>query len=388
MTEKTKPAEARVLPKALVGLLQILVLSLLLIGCGGPGQPMPPDMTGIWQGTLDWPDIGEVEMFLDLQQQPEGELAGTARFLTEGDSPEEIGSVPVSQGSVDGEGSFQVVGEIEGETVNVSGEAGGDSMEGTFDIGGPSLDYQATRITEEEYQAYLDERGQDYEADQDREETERDEQLGAMDRYDELAAEAGGLGFDVEQRLRLLVNAPQGSPQEQLQEALGPEDPGGDLYACSLGGASCEVADLEQRLEGDTEDVAEDDGSGMGACEIVDFEYYEEYEGFGDEGGAEYVQVRDDLAGDAEGLGDQARKALEATQQATAAREDYEEAGGNPSPLDYSVEDMQQMVADAEAAEQSVAAAIEEVDARYAEYESRAAQVIDAGLALRGQAGC
>ncbi len=37
---------------------------------------------------------------------------------------------------------------------------------------------------------------------------------------------------------------------------------------CSMGGSSCEVADLEQRLESDAEDLAED------SCDTVDLSYY------------------------------------------------------------------------------------------------------------------
>ena len=106
MIKKTKPAGARVLPKPLAGLL--LMLALVAGGCGsaGPGQPMPPDMTGIWKGALDWPDVGQIDMMLDLKQQPEGGLSGTIRFLEEGASPEDINSVPVSRGSVDGQGEL------------------------------------------------------------------------------------------------------------------------------------------------------------------------------------------------------------------------------------------------------------------------------------------
>lgn len=388
MVRTFKPRHARRVSIAMTGLLWIL-LAAILGGCGGP-----PNMTGLWQGSMQIPDVGDAQLTLDLQQGDEGSITGTMRFLEEGESPDEVTSVPLSHGGVNDEGSFQVVGEggsdLDSVTVNVTGEVSGDSMDARFDMGGPTLSYDAERITEEEYRARLEERRQAYEAEQEEQRQAMEEQNLEAAHYEEAAKAAGDRAQGIEARLQVIDGAYGDGPSEQLQDALGPRDPGGDLYACSAGGgASCEVAELEERVAGDREDVTEAAGDDYApdVCSTVDFSYYEEYD-LASAGGAEYVRVQGDLLAASEGLAEDANAAVEKAREAEAARADYEAAGGSPAAPTYTVADVEAMADDAEESERTTEAALAAAGERYAGYERRAGEVVEQGLALREQAGC
>lgn len=387
MVRTFKPRHARRVSIAMTGLLWIL-LAAILGGCGGP-----PNITGLWQGSMQIPDVGDAQLTLDLQQGDEGSITGTMRFLEAGESPDEVTSVPLSHGGVNDEGSFQVVGEggsdLDSVTVNVTGEVSGDSMDARFDMGGPTLSYDAERISEEEYRARLEERRQAYEAEQEEQRQAVEEQNLEAARYEEAAKVAGDRAQGIEARLQVIDGAYGDGSLEQLGDALGPQSPDGDLYACSQGGVSCEVADLGERLQNDREDVEEAAGDDYApdVCSTVDFSFYEDYR-LADTAGAEYGRVSGELRTASDGLAEDAEAALQSAREAEAARADYEAAGGSPAAPTYSVADLEATAADAEEAERTTEAALAAAGERYAGYERRAGEIVEQGLALREQAGC
>lgn len=391
MIDTTKLTGARVFSKALARLLPVLAMIAVLGGCGALSGP--PDAAGVWEGEVVFPSEGTLMLALDLQQSESGGLSGTMRYLEKGASPDEVRSMPVSGGSVNEAGEVQVVaqesGGLDTTTLNVSGAVEGDVMDARFDAGGPTLPYRAERIGEAEYQARMEERRQAYERQVADEEEALDQQNEVRDRYNELAEEAGDQASGIERRLVVIAGGYDDGPAGQLGDALGPEDPGADLYACSQGGVSCEVAELEERLENDTQDVAEAEGDDYApsACDTVDFDYYTNYD-FSEESGAEYAQTRDDLRAASDGLEEDAEAALGSARRAEAAADDLEDAGGGSSSLTYSSDEVETMSSEAGEAERTTEDALAAADERYAGYEERADAVVREGLALRDQAGC
>lgn len=369
--------DAEVVPKTIAGVVLLLVVA--LGGCGGP-----PDISGIWEGTIEVPDEGAQVLTLDLEQGEEGRLFGTMRVLAEGAAPEEATSLPLDRGSVNEDGRFQVV--VQGTSdfttveVDVSGEVSGDSMDAEFSLGGVSLPYRAERISEEEAFRRNAERDREARlAEADEEERER-----LASRYGELESDVGGLAYEVDQHLVVLKDAEGRGPEEQLLYALGPADP----WDCEHTSVSCSLTSFAQRAESDRQDFEDPVGLSDPCDTTTESSYYQDYDLSAESTTGEYRELRDGIEGAAAGVGEDGPALVETAREMAAAREDAEAAGTGTSEPDYTVPEAEDLAARAEDAASGVEDALAVAEERYAALEAEAGQIAGEMVALREREGC
>ena len=293
----------------LLGVLTSAAVMVLLAGCGSG-----PDVEGHWEGAATIPNEGELPFTLDLSQGDANDVQGTITIVNEGD--EDTGSLA---GTVDSDGAFQL---DLGSGMTLNGEVEGTTMTGQWLNEGEAYDFTAERISGDEAAARREEREATRREQERRAEEEADELAAVKDRHDGLLAEVSQKMRDVGGRVSVLRDAAGQGPAEQLSDELGPEDTDEDLYACATGGASCEVGQLESRLESDAEDLAED------SCERADLDYYAEYS-FADQNS--YPEERDAIARAADGLAEDANEMEAQAQEMELVKREVRELGGNPA---------------------------------------------------------
>lgn len=352
----------------LLGVLTSAAAMVLLAGCGGG-----PDVEGYWEGVVSVPDEEDGQFNLQLERGDADDLRGTITLI----SDDEDAEGPLS-GEIDSDGAFRI--EL-GPAGTMDGQIDGDDMAGQWLSEGEGYPFEAERISESEAQAQREEREATRREQARREDEAAERQQELQNRYQEIANEVGEQARDVQNRMSVLFDAAGQGPGEQLSDMLGPEagEIEEDLYACSLGGVSCEVGQLEARLESDAEDLAE------GSCETADMDYYAEYS-FEDQS-SDYLERSNDIEAAAENLAEAANEMEANGREMGLAGEELEQAGGNASSS-WSPDDIATLAEDAREADRQAEQALVAAGERYAEYESRAARVIEEGLALRDEAEC
>lgn len=353
----------------------------MLAGCSGSS------VAGTYDGEIQDPESDQnAWTTLEIEQSDDGTLTGYWSLEGEESSGRLTGPEP-SGGEIElttgDTGAF-------GSSFTIDATVSGDTLEGDLYVnGGSPVPIVAERVSEEEAERRAEERERSQQAAEREEAAAEEERAEIGERYSELDAEVTSAVEDVEGRLDALVDPSYGyGPQEQLSQALGPQDPGSDSFACSTGGASCELRELEGFVESNREHFAEE-GYNQEGCEVAgDLSFYEEYEGFDQEGGAEYVELRNEIQDAGPGLQEAAEEAESIAREREEVGEELENAGGSASYSNYSLSDVEALVEDAANAETTASEAVTNAEERYEGYRNRANQAVEEALAMYAQASC
>lgn len=412
----------------------------LLAGCSSG----PPDAGGTWEITVplvaayssdEGPPEGDLVVVADIRQLDGGGLEGNARTVSpfEGEtcryqvvSPERAAQANLDPSRVTDEGEVRLA--LQGECgpnvyFALQGQLAGDEMEGEAvrpvavgtgtNMGSRAISasnprnepvyntgpgrWSAARIPEGEArelertaeQEELDRQEAEQEA---REEYRREATREAEERareqqdredlretYEEADAGLREMASDVEGRISALED-----PEGDLGEELGPDSESPDTFACARSPVSCEVAELETKVERDRE-TFEAEGYGEAGCAANSPERFADYEDLD----AGYLAERERIAGAAEGLEEDALATVEQAREAQAALEAFDpEVSGESLSIYRTVSEAELLVGEAADTEERAAAAIPAADERHAQYESRANAAWAEAEAIYARAGC
>lgn len=381
--------------------------ALLAVG----GCSSAPDMSGLWQGEVQFEDDEEALIVtLDLDQNNEGELSGTMRLLQEGDPAEEEGSVPISRGQVQEEGAYQII--VEQQTafggtssISVDGEVEGDEMGGRFIFDGQPTGFSAEQISEEEAQRREEEREQErLQAERDQEEVDAlvaevedlDGQIEEM-MSEETGGEGYGTGYTMENRLSILEHA-----EGELLAALGdPEAPeqaedvgvsvAGDEPSCDDGTLCEEAESYEAQLEEDRPElegyIEQEEAGEIHTCsQAISPSYFEAAENAADNAASDYEEMRSRISTDRDELPSQFAEARELAREREDIASDLPE--DQRPETSYSTSELNELRQRAEDASQSAEEALSAASEQRSAYEQRILQASEEALPLYEAGGC